>query len=41
MIQQRRLAIAYAKTKLTQQERTKTELKRENYGRNKVVGTYL
>lgn len=35
MIQQRRLTIAYAKTKLAQQKRIEKDLKR----RNKVAGT--
>ena len=39
MIQQRRLAIAYAKTKLAQQKRIEKDLKRRNYGRNKIAGT--
>ena len=39
MIQQRRLGIAYAKTKLAQQKRIEKDLKRRNYGRNKVAGT--
>ena len=39
MIQQRRNTIAYAKTKLTQQERVETDLKHENYELNKDVGT--
>ena len=39
MIQQHRLAIAYAKTKLAQQKPIENDLKRRNYGRNKVAGT--
>ena len=33
--------IAYAKTKLTQQEQTKADLERGNYGRNKVAKSRL
>ena len=33
--------IAYTKTKLTQQERIETDLKRGNYGQNNAIGTYL
>ena len=32
MAQQRRLTMAYAKTRLAQQEWVETDLKRENYG---------
>ena len=32
MAQQHRLTMAYAKTRLAQQERVETDLKRENYG---------
>ena len=38
MIQQRRLAKAYAKTKRAQQKRIEKDLKRRNHGRNKVAG---
>ena len=38
MIKQHCNTIAYAKTKLTQQERIETVLKRGNYRRNKVLG---
>jgi len=32
--------IAYTKTKLTQQERTETDLKQRIYGQNGDLGTY-
>ena len=33
--------IAYAKTRLTQQERVETDLKRRFYERNGALGAYL
>ena len=40
MAQQYRSTIAYAKTRVTQQERVETDLEHGIYERNKVVGSY-
>ena len=41
MAQQYRSTIAYAKTRVTQQERVETDLKRRNYGLNGDSRTWL
>ena len=40
-VKKRYNTIAYAKTKVTQKERTRTELKQLIYGLNSVVGTLM